>query len=154
MAMKVEYTNFVYYIMINVGLTNVLLNQLKVFSVEDLNEDTKPHFRSLKLKDTKGFKNEHELIENRIGKQLIDTSKICAHHPDTLGVGYKMKTRCQHPKHAEKPKQKKGPPTRVAYLYLCESISGEYGVVFPVGGVLCTTHYKEGKVGKDVSARN
>ena len=105
----------------------------------------------MKLKDTKGFKNEQEFIENRIGKKLIDTSKICAHHLYTLGVRYKMKTRCQHPKHAEQPKQKKGPPTRVASLNLCESISDEYGVVFSVGGVLCTTHYKEGKVGKDVS---
>lgn len=63
---------------------------------------------------------------------------------DILGVGYKLKIRCQHPNHEELPKQKKGHCTRVVSLKVCDAISDRYGTVFPVGGVLCTTHYKEG----------
>ena len=114
-----------------------------IYGIGDLTEDTKHHFRSMKLNDTKGL-SELDLIENRGGRKLTASSKVCAYHRYTLGVGYKLKRRCQHPNHEELPKQKKGHCTRVASLKVCDAISDRYGTVFPVGGVLCTTHYKEG----------
>ena len=61
-----------------------------VFGVNDLNEDTKLHFKFLKLKvDEVKIFSKQQLSENRSGLILCEVTKICAHYPYTLRTGYK-----------------------------------------------------------------
>ena len=86
-----------------------------VFGVDDLNEDTKPHFKLLKLKvDDEKIFSEQQLIESCSGLTLGGDTKICAHHRYTLGTGYKPKKTCQHPHHKHQTRQVKVAPTSVA----------------------------------------
>ena len=61
-----------------------------VFGVNDLKEDTKPHFKLLKLKvDEVKIFSEQQLSENRSGLTMCEDTKICAHCPYTFRTGYK-----------------------------------------------------------------
>ena len=115
----------------------------------NINEDTKSHFKLLKLKvDDEKIFSEQQLIENRSGLTLGEDTKSCAHHRYTFGTGYKSKKTCLHPHHTHQPKQVKAAPTRVASFSVIDHINKNYGVQFPIGGAVSNTHYKEKSVSK------
>ena len=87
-----------------------------IYGVDNLNYDTEPQFKSLSLKVTKEFTE-----QQWIGKKVVD-AKICAHHHYPLGVRYKSKKTCQHPKHKGQSKQRKAVPTRIASLTVIDFI--------------------------------
>ena len=111
-----------------------------VFETRNLNADTTSHFKSLlKIKISKTV-TERELIENRLNRELAEDEKLCAYHRNILGIGFKPKTTCQHPRHEKQVKQKKSATVRVASMAMVDHVTNEYAVHFPIGSVLCSTH--------------
>ena len=115
-----------------------------LISVADLDDDTETHFRNLRFTDLlANFKwKECELIENRIGRTLDPTEKICELHRNKLGIGWKQPTTCLHPAHPPLIRGKKGPATRLVPLPMVNYLNERQPFSFVVGGRMCTKHRK------------
>ena len=79
------------------------------------------------------------LIENRCGKRLLDTYKICPYHRYTMGISWKKLKRCCCPNQAFHP-GKKAPQTCPTSVGMTNRMSKKYNAVISVGSGLCTNH--------------
>ena len=91
---------------------------------------------------------EVNLIQSRTNHLFKFDEAICARHRHMFTDSYRPPKKCQHPLHLQgtEPPIKKAKKVTQLYQATPEqaaSLSDYYGVFFPVGGSLCTTHRKE-----------
>ena len=114
----------------------------QLFNISELDKAMKPHLVKLKLKhkydDCSSF-TEKLLIENRLGKQFLNTDQICPYHRFTLGVEWRTKSSCQHPDHIQT-KGKNSPSTRAVPITKLYKFMKARNITIPIGTNFCITH--------------
>ena len=117
----------------------------QLFHISELDKNMKPHLVKLKLKheydDCSSF-TEKVLIENRLGKEFLNTDQICPYHRFTLGVEWRPKSSCQHPDHVQT-KGKKSPCTRAVPIAKLNKFMKARNITIPIGTKFCISHLSE-----------
>ena len=110
--------------------------------VGKLDACTEAHFRALQLsfRESKCEWTERGLVENRLGRRLHDSDKICQNHRQRLGIFWSQTKNCAHPSHPYK-RGTKSPATLLAPIWLVEQMKDEVEP-FPLGGRCCDKHWK------------
>lgn len=110
--------------------------------IGDIDADIWEHYTNLRFKDF--FENlkwsERDLVENRAGKFLDDSSLICEYHRNSLGLNWIPGHQCIHPLHSVLGRGKKAAPTKLAPLWIVKKLNKENLFSFILGGRLCDKH--------------
>ena len=85
--------------------------------------------------------NEKLLIENRLGRVMDESEQLCAYHRYSFGVCWYPSKICQHPHH-EYQRGRKAAAVRPASSHILLSMSAQYGIIIPIGSMLCQNHLK------------
>ena len=108
----------------------------------DLDADTESHIKNLKFKEQPLKWTERSLIENRVKRQLDTYSLICEHRRNTLGIAWRPKKHCLHPKHPDPKQGQKTCATELAPLWIVKKLNSHTPFSFILGARICDKHRK------------
>ena len=122
--------------------------------ISNLNASTDTHFKSLKMQfaPSEIKPSERQLIENRLGENLLDFDQICEHHRHCYGVNWRPPNICKHPGHTPPKPGTKLPKSTPAPFWLVEQVNSREQFSFPIGGKICYKHWQaESNTKKELS---
>ena len=97
----------------------------------------------LNLSDIQAIQwDEKSLIENRAGRTLLPTDKICPYHRYKLGIDYKPPKTCSYPSHTRPKSGKKAPKTETLSVSLVMSLNIANSYSYILGSAMCRTDRK------------